>query len=107
LIVIEPLEVAPEMEIELDHESPGRTIGVPGFDQLKPPPPENESCMGSSALVLVAPTLIEVEPPSGTDTLLQLTLAKAGAVEMPRIATEERKRASAAAANMTPGAGRR
>jgi hypothetical protein len=57
--------------------------------------------------VLLAPTLIEVEPPLSTVTLLQLTLAHAGAVEMPRTVTDARKIASANAAIMSPGAGRR
>ena len=102
-----PLPLAFDIEMEKPND-PGAagTLLLP--DAVKSPLGVQEMAQPAGGSLSLLPLTETVPPPPGATVMpLQLTLAHAGAVETPRTVTDARKIASAAAAIINPGAGRR
>ncbi len=102
-----PLPLAFDIEMEKPND-PGPAATLLDPDEEKSPLAVQEMAQGTGGSLLLLPLIETVPPPPGGTVMpLQPTLAHAGAVEMPRTVTDARKIASAAAAIVSPGAGRR
>jgi hypothetical protein len=102
-----PLPLALDIEMEKPNDpGPAATLLLP--DAEKSPLAVQEMAQPAGGSLSLLPLTETVPPPPGATVMpLQPTLAHAGAVETPKTVTDARNMASAAAASMSPGAGRR